>query len=65
MIEGTVETLVDHGTIVVVWLREEGGALRPVHFDHRMFRHFIEDLGDPVGLVLRFDPETASVEVLS
>ena len=63
---GTITSIEDYGTIVMVWL-DTGGDIRPVYFDHRPFRHLLEsencDPTDLIGRVASFKDETLSFEV--
>ena len=39
---GTITNIINHGTIVVVFLTTEDGQSIPVHFDHRPFNWLLQ-----------------------
>ena len=50
---GTITTIQDCGTIVIVFL-DTGEKISPIYFDHRCFGHLLEAEGcDPSGLIGR------------
>lgn len=44
-VQGKVESVIDHGSIVQILVITDQGRLYPVNFDHRMFYSMWEDLG--------------------
>ena len=44
-VQGKVESVVNHGTIIQMLIVTDEGRLYPVNFDHRMFYNMWEDLG--------------------
>ena len=44
-VQGTVSSIIDHGTIVQMLILTDDGRLRNIHWDHRMFYNMIESLG--------------------
>ena len=53
-LEGYVVNIVDHGTIVQVWVRTDDGGLKPVNFDHRSFAILWEREGNIIGRDVAF-----------
>ncbi len=39
---GTIKSIEDHGTIVVVWVETTKGKMESVNFDHRCFQNFVD-----------------------
>lgn len=61
--EGTISSVENHGSIVVVWLAVEGGRTEPVYLDHRAFGWLaegegIESLHDLEGRPIFYNGET-------
>ena len=63
---GTITDVVNHGTIVVVFLTTDDDGVVPVHFDHRPFRWLLDvEQCTPDQLIGRsasFDGEVLSFE---
>jgi hypothetical protein len=45
IIQGTVKSILNHGTIIQMLVITDEGRLYPVNLDHRMFFSMWEDLG--------------------
>ena len=45
VVQGRVQSIIDHGTIIQMLVVTEEGGLYPVDFDHRMFFNMWENLG--------------------
>ncbi len=45
VVQGKVESVTDHGSIIQMLVITDQGKLYPVSFDHRMFYNMWEDLG--------------------
>jgi hypothetical protein len=45
MTEGTVTQIIDHGSIVQLWLTTADGKPLVVNFDRRQFAHLWDDIG--------------------
>jgi len=45
IIQGSIQTIGNHGTIVQMMVMTDDGNLYPVSWDHRMFSHLVESLG--------------------
>lgn len=43
--EGTISSVENHGSIVVVWLDLDDGRSEPVYMDHRAFAWMVEGEG--------------------
>jgi hypothetical protein len=49
-VTGIVESILNHGTIVQLFVRDDDGGLEVVNCDHRMFEHMFEgEDGDILG----------------
>ena len=62
---GVIDTIEDHGTIVIVWLRS-GTQAKPVYFDHRPFQHMLQaentSAADLIGRPARYDGDILTFE---
>ena len=61
--EGTISSVEDHGSIVIVWLDLEDGGSEPVYMDHRAFGWLVEGEGiespdDLIGRPVFYNGET-------
>ncbi len=45
VVQGKVESVIDHGSIIQLLVITDKGRLYPVNFDHRMFWNMWEGLG--------------------
>lgn len=63
---GRIIEIVDHGTIVQVWIVTDEGQETPVNFDRRPFAAFYEDNEPLIGKTLDYhtDDEEPWVEIL-
>lgn len=60
---GTIGSVEDHGSIVIVWLDLDDGTSEPVYMDHRAFGWMvegegIETIGELEGRSVLFDGQT-------
>jgi hypothetical protein len=63
LVEGTIRSIEDHGTIITLWIEDDTGRSRPVSFDHRPFRWMARvEGGDLVGR--RIASDGATIEFL-
>ena len=59
---GTISSVENHGSIVIVWLDLDGGTSEPVYMDPRAFGWMVEGEGietidDLIGRAVEFDGE--------
>lgn len=47
--KGKIKRIIDHGTIVTVYVQDSNCRTRAVNFDHRMFRDWYEAAMDYTG----------------
>jgi len=45
IIQGTIQGILNHGTIVQMLIETDDERIYPVNWDHRMFSHLVEGLG--------------------
>ncbi len=61
---GTISSIENHGSIIVVWLELEDGQTEPVYMDHRPFSWLLEGEGcepdDLIGRTVYFDGESVN-----
>ena len=60
---GTISSVENHGSIVILWLDLEDGGSEPVYLDHRAFGWLVEGEGiespdDLIGRPVFFNGET-------
>jgi hypothetical protein len=59
---GTLSSIENHGSIVIVWLDLDDGRSEPIYMDHRAFGWLvdgesIETVDDLIGRMVEFDGE--------
>lgn len=62
-LEGSIRSVEDHGSIVIIWIDPEDGRSEPVYIDHRVFGWIVEGegiraVGDLIGRPVSYSGET-------